>query len=67
MTADLSCWVVKRNRQYLVAIPEHTGIPKYSPYAYEAARIINANDARAVAEKVGGNIHKFDPLTGEVI
>jgi hypothetical protein len=41
--------------------------PKYSPHAYDAARIENANDARFVANKVGGNIHRFNPLTGEVI
>lgn len=68
MIADLSCWVVRKNRQYLVAIPEMLGSkPKYSPHAYDAAQIENANDARFVANKVGGNIHRFNPLTGEVI
>ena len=67
MTIDLSCWVVKRDRQYLVAVPEHSRIPRYSPHAYEAARIKDANDARAVADRVGGNIHRFNPLTGEVV
>ena len=68
MKTDLSCWIVRRNRRYLVAIPEMLGNkPKYSPHSYDAARIMNANDARAVANKVGGNIHRFNPLTGEVI
>jgi hypothetical protein len=68
MEIDLSCWVVRKNRQYLVAIPEMLGAkPKYSPYAYDAARIKDANKARAVADKVGGNIHRFYPLTGDVI
>lgn len=68
MDKDLSCWVVRRNRKYLVAIPEMLGSkPKYSPHAYDAAQIKSANDARFVANKVGGNIHKFNPLTGEVI
>lgn len=68
MTTDLSCWVVRKNRQYLVAIPEMLGAkPKYSPHVYDAARIMNANDARWVAHKVGGNIHRFNPLSGEVI
>lgn len=68
MTKDLSCWVVRKNRQYLVAIPEMLGAkPRYSPHAFDAARIKNANDARWVAHKVGGNIHKFNPLTGEVV
>ena len=68
MTTDLSCWVVRKNRQYLVALSEMCGLkPKYSPHAYDAARIENANDARFVANKVGGNIHRFNPLTGEVI
>ena len=67
MVAVLSCWVVRKNRQYLVAIPEMLGNkPKYSPYAYDAARIRNANIARRVADKVGGNIHRFNPLTGYV-
>ena len=68
MKADLTCWVVRRNRQYLVAIPEMCGNkPKYSPHVYDAAQIKNANDARAVADMVGGNIHRFNPLTGDVV
>ena len=68
MVVDISGWVVRRNRQYLVAIPEMLGNkPKYSPHAYDAAQIKSANDARWVANKVGGNIHRFNPLTGEVI
>ena len=67
MMQDLSCWVVRKNRQYLVAIPEMTNRPKYSPHSYDAAQIENANDARFVANKVGGNIHRFNPLTGEVV
>ena len=68
MATDLSCWVVRKNRQYLVAIPEMLGAkPKYSPNAYDAAQIKNPNDARRVADKVGGNAHRFDPLTGEVV
>lgn len=67
MKADLSCWVVRKNRQYLVAIPDVSRKPKYSPHAYDAAQIENANDARAVADKVGGNIHRFYPLTGDVV
>lgn len=60
-------WVIRKNRQYLVAITEMSHQPKYSPHAYDAVRIENANDARAVADKVGGNIHRFNPLTGEVV
>ena len=67
MTTDLSCWVVRKNRLYLVAIPEVSNIPKYSPHAYDAAQIKDANDARAVADLVGGNIHRFYPLTGDVV
>lgn len=68
MSTDLSCWVVRKNRQYLVAIPEMLGSkPKYSPHSYDAAQIRNANDARRVADRVGGNIHRFNPLTGEVL
>ena len=68
MTTDLSCWIVRKNRQYLVALSEMCGYkPKYSPHAYDAARIMNANDARFVANKVGGNIHRFNPLTGVVV
>ena len=68
MVIDLSCWVVRKNRQYLVAIPEMLGNkPKYSPHVYDAARIKDANDARAVADAVGGNIHRFYPLTGDII
>ena len=68
MNVDLSCWVVRKNRQYLVSIPEMIGNkPKYSPHAYDAAQIESANDARFVANKVGGNVHRFNPLTGEVI
>lgn len=67
MVVDLSCWVVRKNRQYLVAIPEVSNIPKYSPHVYDAARIKDANDARAVADAVGGNSHRFYPLTGDVV
>ena len=67
MVLDLTCWVVRKNRRYLVAIPEGLEIPRYSPHVYEAARIRNANDARAVADAVGGNVHRFNPLTGVVV
>ena len=67
MVLDLTCWVVRKNRRYLVGIPEGLDTPRYSPHVYEAARIMTANDARAVADKVGGNIHRFNPLTGVVV
>lgn len=67
MVLDLSCWVVRKNRQYLVAVDDICKIPKYSPHAYDAVQIMDANDARAVADKVGGNVHRFNPLTGEVV
>lgn len=67
MKQDLSCWVVRKNRLYLVGIPEMTNRPKYSPHAYDAAQIENANDARRVADMIGGNIHRFNPLTGVVV
>ena len=67
MKQDLSCWVVRKNRRYLVGIPEMTNRPLYSPHVYDAAQIENANDARFVANMVGGNIHRFNPLTGEVV
>jgi hypothetical protein len=51
-----------------VAIPEMLGAkPKYSPHAYDAAQIRDANVARRVADKVGGNAHRFNPLTGVVV
>ena len=54
--------------RFSIAIPEMLGAkPKYSPHAYDAAQIKNANDARWVAHKVGGNIHRFNPLNGEVV
>ena len=68
MKTDLSCYVIRRNRRYLVAVPEMMGAkPKYSPHAYDAAQIKSANDARRIADKVGGNVHRFNPLTGEVV
>ena len=67
MQIDLSCWVVKRNKQYLVAIHEDQKRQLYSPYSFDAAQIESANDARRVADRVGGNIHRFNPLTGEVV
>lgn len=67
METNLNCWIISRDRRFLVAIPEVSGQPKYSPHAYDAARIEDANDARAVADRIGGNIHRFDPLTGEVV
>lgn len=60
-------WVIRKNRQYLVAIAEISGQPKYSPHAYDAVRIENANDARRVADRIGGNVHQFYPLTGVVV
>ena len=68
MKIDLTSWIVSRNRQYLVAIPYYcTMKPRWSNSPYDAAQIKDANDARAVANKVGGNIHRFNPLTGEVV
>ena len=68
MENNLACWVVRKNRQYLMGCPEFFNFkPKYSPHAYDAAQIKNANDARRVANAVGGNIHRFDPLTGVVV
>ena len=68
MDKDLSCWVVRKNKQYLVACPAFLSYkPKYSPHAYDAVQIENANDARRVADLVGGNIHRFNPLNGNVI
>lgn len=67
MDMDAYCWVVQKNRQYLVAINSIRNTPMYSQHIYDAAQIKNANDARFIANKVGGNIHKFNPLTGEVV
>lgn len=68
MKVDLTRYIISRNRQYLVGIPYYCTLkPRWSNSPYDAARIKNANDARAVAKKVGGNVHRFNPLNGEVV
>ena len=65
--ADFLTYVVTRNRLYLVCIHEDCLLhPVYSPHVYDAARIRNANDARRVANRIGGNVHRFNPITGDV-
>lgn len=37
----------------------------YTIYKYDAARIYDAGTARGIAKRIGGNVYRFNSLTGD--
>lgn len=63
----MTVYIISRDRRFLVGVPFWAKGGQWSDSPYDAAQITDANDARRVADRVGGNVHKFNPLTGEVV
>ena len=66
MDIDLSYYVVVKDRQYLQRITKAKR-PVFTPMKYDAVPIDFQRDAVRIAEKIGGMVVGFNPLTGEMI
>ena len=61
-------WVVFADGEYLVAVAyEDTKLCRWSTSPFSAAFFTDSNDALQVALKVGGQIRRFNPITGVVL
>ena len=60
-------YIIQKGNEFLVAIayPEKQ-IPRYSTSPWDAAPIYSMEDARLVAEKVGGEVRTFNPVSGVI-
>lgn len=60
-------FIIRKGREYLVAIAyTDSKTPRWSRSAWDAVRILWLDDAKRVADKVGGEILRFSNLRGIV-
>ena len=67
-TAKRMNYVIRKNGQYLVAIPyPGSRFIRWSTSPYDGARLHEKTDAKEIANKVGGIVAEFNPMNGAVI
>lgn len=60
-------FVIRKNGEYLVALPySDTLFIRWSNSPYDGARIHRRRTAKTVADRVGGIVAEFNPITGRV-
>lgn len=61
-------FIVKKGRRYLVAVPyTDTLTLRWSNSTYDAARFNRRSVAQRVADRVGGQVVSFNPITGVIL
>lgn len=64
---DYDTWIIRFGKVYLVAVAyEDTGMCRFSESIYNAARFSDWNDANMIARRTGGEIMRFNPVTGVI-
>ena len=63
---ELCGLIVRKDGEYLVARILHSKQLRWSISPYDAVLIQNWKKARALADKVGGELVTFNPITGTV-
>lgn len=64
---DFDAWLVKTNGLYLVAVAyEDTHMCRWSDSPFDALRFEDVNDAIRIARTAGGQIVRFNPITGKI-
>lgn len=58
--------IVKRGSEFLVASKQYSMELRWSRSAYDAWKSRDAEKARKVAERLGGDLWLFNPITGEL-
>lgn len=69
MEKSTRCFIVGSGRRYLQQVTSRGGklvSCLWSMYKYDSLRIYDLGKARAAARLVGGSVHTFDPLNGDV-
>ena len=67
MAEDNSVFMIKRGNEFLVALPyQDTLFVRWSIYKYDGAMIHRRMIAKRVADRVGGRIVKFNPVSGRL-
>ena len=62
---DYDFWLVKVGNEYLVAVAyEDTRMCRWSISPFDALRFVDVNDAIRIAQSAGGQIVKFNSITG---
>ena len=62
-----SVFVIRKNGEYLVALPySDTLFVRWSNSPYDGARLHRRSTAKKVADRVGGLVAEFNPITGRV-
>ena len=61
-------YIIQKGNEFLVAIAyTDTKLPRYSMSPWDAAPIERKEDAERVAEKVGGDVKVFNPVSGVMV
>lgn len=65
--SDYAYFIVRDGKQYLVGMPyTDTLVLRWSTSPYDACPIHRRTIAKRVADRVGGKIAEFNPITGVV-
>ena len=61
-------FVIRKDGEYLVGVPyTDTLMIRWSTSPYDGVRLHRRSTARKIADRVGGTVMEFNPLTGRVI
>ena len=65
--SDYDGWVIRYGKVFLVAVAyEDTKMCRFSESPYNAAMFMDMNDAIGIAGRTGGEVVRFNPVSGEV-
>lgn len=61
-------FVIRKDGEYLVGVPyTDTLMIRWSTSPYDGVRLHRRSTARKIADRVGGMVAEFNPLTGRVM
>jgi len=69
MTADVNAYdrmIIEKNRQYLYCVKDNNLVWHWSPWHAWYDELKRTGITKTIARKIGGNVRKFNPITGEI-
>lgn len=67
-TSDYTAFIITKNGEYLVAAPyADTLVVRWSISPWDGYRMSRYKLAKMVADRVGGRVVTFNPITGRVV
>ena len=63
---DYNRMIIEKNRQYLYCVKDNNLVWHWSPWHAWHDELKRTWITKTIARKIGGNVRKFNPITGEI-